>query len=159
MGVLVFSADPVALDATVCRLVGVDPSYVPTIEYGRQAGLGTYLEEEITLVGDPFERFVPESFDAKREPVHRSAAEGKLGFLFKLFQRILPKPVIKGKCAHCGVCVDACPAKPKALQWENRSKDPTFNYQNCIRCFCCQELCPHSAITIHEPFIRRFLIR
>ncbi|HSP47877.1 MAG TPA: (Fe-S)-binding protein, partial [Clostridiaceae bacterium] len=27
---------------------------------------------------------------------------------------------------------------------------PKWNYKNCIRCFCCQELCPVGAIVIRQ---------
>ena len=48
-----------------------------------------------------------------------------------------------------GVCVEACPVEGKALQFKNgRRKPPVYNYHKCIRCFCCQEMCPHKAIQV-----------
>ncbi|MFO7749247.1 MAG: DUF362 domain-containing protein [Desulfobacteraceae bacterium] len=43
MGVLLFASDPVAMDAVACRLIGLDPEHVPTIRYGMEAGMGTFL--------------------------------------------------------------------------------------------------------------------
>ena len=51
MNILLFSADPIALDATVCRLLGLDPEYVPTIAAGAEAGYGTHAESGIELRG------------------------------------------------------------------------------------------------------------
>jgi uncharacterized protein (DUF362 family) len=39
MGVLLFSTDPVALDATVCRMVNLSPELVPTLIHGQAMGL------------------------------------------------------------------------------------------------------------------------
>jgi len=62
MGVLLFSADPVALDATGCRIIGVDPKYSLTVTIGKEAGIGVFDENEIELVGEPWKNFsVPTS--------------------------------------------------------------------------------------------------
>ena len=50
MNVLLFSQDPIALDATACMLVELSPEHVPTMRPGRDWGLGTYLREEIEIV-------------------------------------------------------------------------------------------------------------
>ena len=52
MNIILLSADPVALDSVVCGLINVDPEKVPTIKYGKEFGRGTYLENEIEIVGD-----------------------------------------------------------------------------------------------------------
>jgi uncharacterized protein (DUF362 family) len=58
MNIILLSSDPVALDATVCRLIKVNPECVPTVKYGMQAGMGTFLKDEIELLGDDFDGFV-----------------------------------------------------------------------------------------------------
>ncbi|MBN1998724.1 DUF362 domain-containing protein, partial [candidate division KSB1 bacterium] len=40
-GVFLLSTDPVALDATVCRLLDINPEIVPTTRLGYEMGLGT----------------------------------------------------------------------------------------------------------------------
>ncbi|MBI4268174.1 MAG: DUF362 domain-containing protein, partial [Chloroflexi bacterium] len=52
LNALLFSDDPVALDATACRIIGLDPRFVPTSLAGERAGLGTYHQENIDIVGD-----------------------------------------------------------------------------------------------------------
>ena len=49
MNLLLFSADPVALDATVCRIIGLDPQLSLTVRIGAESGLGVYSENEIEL--------------------------------------------------------------------------------------------------------------
>jgi uncharacterized protein (DUF362 family) len=37
------------------------------------------------------------------------------------------------------------------------AKKLKFDYDKCIRCYCCLEVCPHSAINIEEPSLRRLI--
>ncbi|MFZ5987493.1 MAG: DUF362 domain-containing protein [Bacillota bacterium] len=155
MNVILLSSDPVALDATVCRLINLDPEFVPTTRFGKEAGLGTYSEEEIEIVGDSLNSFIDSSFNVKREHVKPYKAGGVIQFLRNT---LVPKPYIEeSKCIKCGVCVKMCPVNPKALDWHHGTSDapPTYIYKRCIRCYCCQELCPESAILIRVPFIRK----
>jgi uncharacterized protein (DUF362 family)/Pyruvate/2-oxoacid:ferredoxin oxidoreductase delta subunit len=157
MNVLLFSADPVALDATMCRMIHLNPEYVPTMQPGRDWGLGTYLAEEIELVGDSLESFVNPSFDVVRAPVRPVTSSNVVPFFRNL---VSPRPVIDlSLCNRCGTCVKHCPAQPKAVDWHtgDKSKSPSYKYERCIRCFCCQELCPELAISVKTPLIGRLL--
>jgi len=150
MNVLLFSNDPIALDATVCRLVDLKPEYSYTVALGMQAGMGTWLEEEIKLLGDPIGEFISRDFNIVREPV--SNVSGKDGRIPHGKQESARPVIDLAKCKRCGVCVDICPIVPKALSWgsagEGGGKAPEYDYGRCIRCFCCQEFCPHGAIGI-----------
>jgi uncharacterized protein (DUF362 family)/Pyruvate/2-oxoacid:ferredoxin oxidoreductase delta subunit len=155
MNILLFSTDPIALDATVCRIIGLDPEFVPTIKIGMEAGLGTYLKDEITLLGDPIEGFYDFKFDVKREPIKPYKPGGGIQFLRNAF---VPRPyIIEAKCIKCGVCTKMCPVNPKAVDFHdgNKQKPPYYKYERCIRCYCCQELCPENAIKLKVPPIRR----
>jgi uncharacterized protein (DUF362 family)/Pyruvate/2-oxoacid:ferredoxin oxidoreductase delta subunit len=155
MHVLLFSADPIALDATVSRMINLDPTFVPTNKFGKEWGLGTYEEKDIELLGDPLESFVCKDFIVVRAPV-RSIPAGK-NYIF-VRSLISPRPVIDpAKCTKCGTCTRICPAEPKAVAWHDgdKTKPPSYQYDNCIRCFCCQEICPEHAITIKTPLLAK----
>lgn len=159
MNVILLSSDPVALDATVCRLVNLDPEFVPTTKYGSEAGLGTYNEKEIELVGDPIDSFIAPDFNVVRAPLNPYKPGGAMTIAKNFF---VPRPKIdSSKCVKCGICVNMCPVNPKAVDWHdgNKKAAPTYKYNRCIRCYCCQELCPESAINLSVPFIRRFVMR
>lgn len=159
MNVLLLSADPVALDATVCRLIDLDPIFVPTIIFGYEAGLGTYLENDIEILGDSIEDLRIQNFDVIREPL-RSFKRSGLSNIVK--NSMVPKPsIIEDKCIKCGICTKMCPVNPKAVDWHSKDKNipPSFKYNRCIRCYCCQELCPESAIDLKTPLLRRILQR
>ncbi|TRZ95985.1 MAG: 4Fe-4S dicluster domain-containing protein, partial [Dehalococcoidia bacterium] len=67
----------------------------------------------------------------------------------------------KAKCTNCGTCVRMCPVEPKAVDWHtgDTSRQPTHRYDRCIRCYCCQEVCPEGAILLQSPFLGRFFSR
>jgi len=52
-GVLLMGVDPVAVDATGARLMGVPPERVPTLVLGAQKRVGRLAEAEIPQVGEP----------------------------------------------------------------------------------------------------------
>jgi len=155
MNVLLFSTDPVALDATACRMINLKPEYVPTTVLGHETGAGTYFEEDIAVVGDELKSFIQLDFDVNRTPVRTAKKNMVTQFLNN---RLVPKPfIIEEKCTKCGTCITSCPVEGKAVNWfdGNNKNVPTYNYDKCIRCYCCQEMCPESAIVLKDPIIRR----
>ncbi len=155
MNVLLFSKDPIALDATVCRLIQIDPEFVPTVKFGQEAGHGTYMEENIEILGDKLDDFRIKDFKIDRLKIEPYKPGGVRKFALNL---LVSKPVIHNKkCIKCGMCVNICPARPKAVNWHknNKAVPPVYHYSNCIRCYCCQEICPEKAISLHMPLLRR----
>lgn len=161
MSVLLLSTDPVALDAAVCRMMNLDPMLVPTIAWGKEWGLGSYLpgRKSEDTVGDPLESFIAADFDVNRQ---RISTTGRRGFMASLLnQWVFPRPVLDPQsCTRCGACVEACPVTPKAIEFCNgKERPPSYDYGECIRCYCCQELCPARAITIRVPLLGRIIHR
>lgn len=157
LNVLLFSTDPVALDAAACRIINLDPEVVPTAKLGEQAGLGTYRAEDIELAGDSLESFVDSDFDVIRTPPEH-AGRRRLTTLIK--NRMSERPSInKVRCSVCGLCVKMCPVNPKAVDWHkgDQSSPPAYNYDRCIRCYCCQETCPEGAVFTQTPLLGRIL--
>ena len=159
LNVLLLSSDPIALDATACRIAHLDPEIVPTSKPGEKAGLGTYRVENIELVGEALESFVDTSFEVNRTPPVSSSG-GRLRVFLK--NRITQRPVIhKAKCTYCGTCITMCSVKPKAIDWHkgDDSKPPRYDYNRCIRCYCCQETCPEGAIYLSTPLLGKIYSR
>lgn len=155
LNVLALSDDSVALDATACQLIGIDPKTVPTIRLGEECGAGTSRESEIFLVGEEIDALKVPDFDVDRGPVRPFRRMGLSRFVTN---RLVARPVIvEERCVKCGVCVETCPARPKALTWPggDRSVPPAYDYSRCIRCYCCQEVCPEGAILLEEPMARK----
>ena len=157
MNLLLLSTDPVALDAAVCRLVNLDPQLVETLVYGEKFGLGTMTN--IDYVGDPIEDFIIPDFDVNRSPQKTTTGTSFLSTSF-LRRFSAPRPTINPEvCTKCGRCVEVCPAQPKALSWssETKTEPPIYDYAKCIRCYCCQELCPFNAIYVKVPPLGKFI--
>ncbi len=155
LGLLLFSADPVACDATACRIIALNPEHVPTCRAGLRSGLGVYHEHDITIVGDPIESVRDKSFRVVRKP---AVSLDGTGMVAVIKSYLFPKPVIdKARCTKCGRCIEICPIDPKALSWpqkhEEGSTPPVCDYRKCIRCFCCQETCPSKAIYIKKTLL------
>ncbi len=160
MNVLIFSDDPVAIDATVCRMMNLDVSLVDTVIIGQELGLGTY--DDIEYVGDPLEGFIAEDYKVNRSA--RSTTESSEGRFSGLMRRyVVPKPfIIAERCTACGTCVKVCPVEPKAVDWAESSgkaekRPPRHDYSACIRCYCCQEMCPERAIEVATPLLGRLI--
>ena len=155
MSVLLLSSDPIAIDATACRIIDLAPEAVPTSKAGEKARLGTYHSENIEIVGENIESFLDRSFEVIRTPP-TPCTSGRVRNFVK--NRICEKPVIdEGKCNICGICVNMCPVEPKAVDWHtgDKSRSPTYKYDRCIRCFCCQENCPEGAVFVESPMLGR----
>ncbi len=153
LGVLLLSSDPIALDAIACKIIDLNPAFVPTSAPGERAGLGTYHYENIEVVGANVEAFVCKDFEVVRKPPV-PATSGRVRTFIK--NRTSPRPAIdKALCTSCGTCVRHCPVTPKAVDWVggDESHPPAHNYNRCIRCFCCQEVCPEGAISIKETLL------
>lgn len=155
MNVILFSADPIALDATACRMMNLDPELVLTNKVGMEMGAGTYIEKEIEVLGDPIESFIVSDFHVDRKPVKIFKPSSSMN---AVKNALVPKPyIVVDQCVKCGICINVCPVTPKAVDWHdgNKKNPPTYKYERCIRCYCCQELCPESAIHLKVPFIRK----
>jgi NAD-dependent dihydropyrimidine dehydrogenase PreA subunit len=141
MNVLIFSTDPIAMDAVTCRILAVNPEYCHTVALGMRAKHGTHIREEIELLGDPLAGFITSDFKVNRNPAEDIP-----------LQEMARPYIVEEKCVRCGECVDMCPMEPKVVHWQNndQSRPPVYDYDRCIRCFCCQEMCPNGAIYVEE---------
>ena len=154
MNVMLMSTDPVALDSVFSRLVYLKPEMVPTNYHGEKMGLGTWKEEEISLLtpdgeismSEAVKRYGNPQFNVDRTEVRKNIWTRMAGAL-NIFQK---KPYIENdKCVHCGICVQSCPVPGKAVDFrKGKDKPPVYDYKKCIRCFCCQEMCPKKAIQV-----------
>lgn len=154
MNVMLMSTDPVALDSVFSRLVYLKPEMVPTNYHGEKMGLGTWKEEEITLLtpdgeismSEAVKRYGNPQFNVDRTEVRKNIWTRMAGAL-NIFQK---KPYIEAdKCVRCGICVQSCPVPGKAVDFrKGKDKPPVYDYKKCIRCFCCQEMCPQKAIKV-----------
>ncbi len=160
MNTLLFSTDPVALDMIFCRLINLDPEYVPTMHSPFDNDKMIYSDDEIDIVGDPIDELINTNFNVIRKPFERFISEKSFPTFLK--NLISPKPVIDyNTCMNCGKCVIQCPTDPKSVNWIDKGDFafPVHDYKTCIRCYCCQEICPYNSISIKTPLLGKLIRR
>ncbi|MEO5360998.1 MAG: DUF362 domain-containing protein [Nitrospirota bacterium] len=138
LGVIMGSANAVALDMAICRMLGLGEMSLATNKAAHDMGLAC----EFTISGEmkSVENFIV--------PTMSSIVFGP-PFAKKFLRNNLtshPKN-IEGACKLCNECVKICPAQ--AI--ENNLRRLHFDYDKCIRCYCCIEVCPHKAIEVYQP--------
>lgn len=149
VGILMGSTDTFALDRTVCKMIGIDEERVPVLKIAREDSLVR-----------------PYEIDGILPPVYNFRLPGAEGLVFGprplqnfLRRHTLPLPVCEEHlCQFCSKCWIICPAK--AIE-PLKTKKIRFNYEKCIRCYCCIEVCPHGALhsreTVGGRLIRRLI--
>lgn len=156
MNLMLFSADPVALDSVFAALVALDAALVPTCVSGAARGLGVMAAEDIAVrtpegditVAEAAARYGKPDFDVFRGKMKKHF----LAKVMPLLPFLQARPQVDPrKCVACGVCQEACPVPEKAVRSGNGQK-ARYDYRKCIRCYCCQEMCPAKAISVKQPF-------
>lgn len=172
MNMILVSTDPVAIDGLFSHLVFLKPELVPTNVAAMEQGVGSYedieviTEEGIMTPAEAAEKFGDNQFNVQRGKEYKGTLQA-VRFLVPFLQK---KPIVReNKCIGCGICVDSCPVEGKAIHIKKHSQEKTtarkgrgtayYDYDKCIKCYCCQEMCPEDAITVKKSLLARFADR
>jgi formate hydrogenlyase subunit 6/NADH:ubiquinone oxidoreductase subunit I len=68
-------------------------------------------------------------------------------------RQLVASPQVGDACVGCGICAQNCPMQ--TIRMEGRRA--VINLSNCIRCYCCHELCPEKAITLKQSWVQRLV--
>jgi uncharacterized protein (DUF362 family)/Pyruvate/2-oxoacid:ferredoxin oxidoreductase delta subunit len=147
LGILLGSADAVALDMVVCRLLGLREDELLTNRMARTLGL---LDGAVEFFGD---RVVINDF---RLPVMAPVVFGPHFSHAFLRKHLIQRPCVEeSSCKFCRDCERYCPAEAIS----SRRQRIFFDYEKCIRCYCCLEVCPHGALRTHQPTLGKILAK
>lgn len=138
LGLVLGSDNAVALDFTVCNMLGLDPHQLLTNKIADRLGL---VEGAPEIDGE-----LP-SIQNFKLPVIGPIVFGP-EFLHGFMRRhLVQRPAVNDSlCRLCGECSGICPAK--AIDTGGRNL--VFDYDKCIRCYCCIEVCPYAALRTEE---------
>lgn len=149
LGMLVGGASGHAVDKTICTLLGLDPKALLTY---RLAGELAHFDGTVHVNGNIH------IVDDYLFPELDSLSLGPESLNRIMRKYVIQKPVADNhKCKLCGECWKICPAKVIS----HNTKGIQFDYDKCIRCYCCLEVCTHGALEAKEPLLgklRRRLI-
>jgi uncharacterized protein (DUF362 family)/Pyruvate/2-oxoacid:ferredoxin oxidoreductase delta subunit len=139
VGVIVGSNDPVAADIAVCRMLGLDPFELLTNQAAQKIGIN---QDHVEAQGD----FV--KVGDFRLPHITPLVFGPRWAHGLMRRHLIQRPVPADSfCRSCGECWSYCPVQ--AISYD--AGKLKFDYDKCIRCFCCIEVCPHGALKSEEP--------
>ncbi len=149
VGIILASADCVALDVVACSVIGLEPTRVPTLAAAQRRNWWDGKLDSIEVAGKAIDEVRVNDY---KMPDVLSDQAGFLenkwyGAIARVLMRaaFTPRPVPnKKRCTGCSTCIRACPQN--AITLEN--KLAVVDDKLCIRCYCCHELCPEAAIDL-----------
>ena len=187
IGLLMASEDAVALDRVAGETVNMPFDYNLTAKLGTKHGVGEGDLKKIEVLGPSLDQVKVFDFKAihpgppggQRGVGFGRWLLGESASWKPVFNHQL--------CTRCSACIEICPSKALSYEQERGAlsrflgsglsdddaragmmrpdpyKDSKYkkrvaiNRELCIRCFCCQEVCPEGAIRSEKGWLARFL--
>jgi uncharacterized protein (DUF362 family)/NAD-dependent dihydropyrimidine dehydrogenase PreA subunit len=148
VNVLLASVNPLALDVIASRIVGYNPLDIPTNKIALERGRLLKNLDEIIIKGADPESLVVEDFK-------RIVTGGATDIVLKFIKNTIPfirrfdrRPVFNSNlCTGCAKCISICPVKTLHFD-KNNTNTVLLRDSECIRCYCCHEVCRERAIEI-----------
>jgi uncharacterized protein (DUF362 family)/NAD-dependent dihydropyrimidine dehydrogenase PreA subunit len=153
IGALLAGSDVVAIDAVVCRIVGLNPDELALFRAARRRG---WWPMEIEVAGAPVAEVAVPDFRLP-ETTRPVAGRTRLSSFFTKRTRLfVPFPVPqRGRCTACRTCERVCPVQAISIV----DRLAVVDRGSCIRCYCCHETCPEAAIDLRVSWLGRLLRR
>ncbi|MGV8059561.1 MAG: DUF362 domain-containing protein [Smithellaceae bacterium] len=137
IGILMGSENSFALDMAVCKMIGVPYENLPLLKTAHKEQLIPSLEIDGALPHVP-------DFQL---PGGGNLIFGPVILQNFLRRHTLARPVCdQPLCKLCSKCRTICPAAAIKGTTDNLE----FDYNKCIRCYCCIEVCPYGALHAKE---------
>ena len=149
IGALLASAHTLALDTVATAMVNLPGERVWTQRVAIETGRRGVSLAELDLHGTPLGQLQTNRFRPAKISDINFGLPTPLKNLLK--NAMTAQPEISRECLQCGHCVTHCP--PQAMNMDEHGV--RIDYGRCIRCFCCQELCPHAAVTTRQGALLR----
>ncbi len=150
IGALLAGTNPLAIDAVATELVGMKPHQSWIQKRAIETKRSGALLDDVELLGDRLEKLRLSDFrTAKSTDINGRMPD----FIQRLLKQALTaRPVPDHNiCTCCEICVKHCPPEAMVITKQRLKID----YKRCIRCFCCQELCPLGALATRQGVLLR----
>lgn len=151
LGILMASANPLALDRVVVELIGKNPDGFPIFAAARELGVIGVELDQIDLKGGTVAEFQIADFQI---PALVELDRFANSLFSKAYRRLIRQRLVIDyqTCINCRKCEAHCPAK--AISFRKRVR---IREANCIKCCCCQEFCPVGAIALKDVWTAKLL--
>ncbi len=160
IGAILAGVNGSAVDVVGLKLMNIDPKSMPTINTAIQR---KFIDEnlDIKVLGDNIEDLIVQDFKTVMpnnfKPFANYVPQWLQGTLHRLTTR---RPAVnRHKCKGCKKCFEHCPVKAITMVPTKKGGVPKakFDYKKCIRCFCCQELCPFGLVKVKTGIVYKVL--
>ncbi len=160
IGAILASTNPVAVDVVASRLIGFDPSVLPLNMMGVERGYITSIDD-VQIVGEDVTPMIVADYQRVMPDDFRPFGAGLPRWIQPIIHRLTTRrPYInKSKCKGCKKCFEHCPVKAISMvdYKKGQPKKAEVDYNKCIRCFCCQELCPFGIVKIKSGLVYKVI--
>jgi len=141
IGALLAGDTPQAIDTVATSLLNMHPRQVWTQQQAIETNRPWTNLSSIDILGDSLDQLRLKNFRPAKMTDVNFGLKGGLKRYLK--HSLTARPAVnRTLCQLCNACVTHCP--PEAMKIEKQKLQ--IDYDRCIRCFCCQELCPHGAL-------------
>lgn len=150
-GLLLASANPLALDRVVVEIIQKSPDQFPIFAAAKEMGIAGADLEQITVIGEIIDDLRISDFEI---PARRELDRFKSELLSKIYKRLIRQKLAVDyqTCIKCRKCEEHCPAGAIRIGKKVRIKE-----SGCIKCCCCQEFCPAGAISLRDVWTAKLL--
>jgi uncharacterized protein (DUF362 family)/NAD-dependent dihydropyrimidine dehydrogenase PreA subunit len=150
-GIIMASADAVAMDSCITKLIGLEPLDVMVTKEAYAMGLGEADISMIEISGDDMKTFSMANFKLPQTLPIKYIPRGIVNTIASLVKF---RPEIDRKvCKRCNLCKVACPVS--AIESDDNGY--YIDYKKCIGCMCCHEVCPYRAIGVRRNMLTKMV--
>jgi uncharacterized protein (DUF362 family)/Pyruvate/2-oxoacid:ferredoxin oxidoreductase delta subunit len=163
LGLVAASTDMVALDRVFAEIVGFPETALPLQQEARRRAMPGASLRGIELRGAPLSAFPGQDWEpASPVPAGSVFIPGFLAGPMR--HQLTTRPLFAhARCTRCGQCIEHCAAGALSLERRRlRDAGPArsdrairLELDRCIRCYCCQEVCPEGAVRAVEGALLR----
>ena len=157
LDIILAGYDGVALDTTVCKIIGFEPREILYLEKAEEKKLGTTDLESVEFLGEPIESVFRQFKRPKLKPISMPLPKWLADYIGKTIFKASVK-FNSEKCKLCSTCWTNCPVNAITPPAElKKGNIPKWDKKKCITCFCCVELCPHEAVKFKLNYVKNAL--